>query len=151
MWTPCCCGASIALIVIELSSRRVHLAGITAAPDGAWTTQAARNFLMDLGARVTPVKFLLRDGAGQFTSSFDAVFTAAGMRILASPPQAPRANSIIERWIGSCRRGLLDRTLIWNQRHLMIVLPEYEDFCNTHRPHYALNQAAPFRPLPDSY
>jgi hypothetical protein len=60
-----------------------------------------------------------------------------------------RGNSIMERWIGSCRRELLDRTLIWNQRHLMTVLREYEDFCNTHRPHRALNQAAPLRPLPD--
>jgi putative transposase len=75
-----------ALIVIEHDSRRVHLAGITATPDGTWTTQAARNFLMDLGARLTPIKFLLRDRAGQFTSSFDAVLTAAGTRILTSPP-----------------------------------------------------------------
>ena len=58
-------------------------------------------------------------------------------------------NSIMERWIGSCRRELLDRTLIWNQRHLMTVLREYEDFYNTHRPHRAHNQAAPLRPLPD--
>jgi hypothetical protein len=59
-------------------------------------------------------------------------------------------NSIMERWIGSCRRELLDRTLLWNQRHLMTVLREYEEFCSTHRPHRALNQAAPLRPLPDS-
>jgi hypothetical protein len=72
------------LIVIEHGTRRVHLAGITANPDGAWTAQAARNFLMDLGARMTLVKFLIRDRAGQFTSSFDAVFTAAEIRILAS-------------------------------------------------------------------
>jgi putative transposase len=58
-------------------------------------------------------------------------------------------NSVMERWIGSCRRELLDRTLVWNQRHLMTVLREYEDFYNTHRPHRALNQAAPLRPLPD--
>jgi putative transposase len=59
-------------------------------------------------------------------------------------------NSIMERWVGSCRRELLDRTLIWNQRRLMSVLREYEDFCNTHRPHRTLNQAAPLRPLPDA-
>jgi putative transposase len=86
-----------ALIVIEHSTRRVHLAGITANPDGAWTTQAARNFLMNLGARATPVKFLIRDRAGQFTGSFGAVFTAEGIRILVSPPQAPKANAICER------------------------------------------------------
>src|ERR1035437_5809548 len=82
-----------ALIVIEHSTRRVHLAGITANPDGAWTTQAARNVLMNLGQRATSLKFLIRDRAGQFTSSFDAVFTAEGIRILASPPQAPKARS----------------------------------------------------------
>jgi putative transposase len=78
-----------ALIVIEHGTRQVHLAGITAHPDGAWTTQAARNFLMDLDQRAASVRFLLRDRAGQFTNSFDAVFTAAGVRILLSPPQAP--------------------------------------------------------------
>ena len=82
-----------ALIIIEHGTRRAHLAGITANPDGSWTMQAARNFLMDLGQRAASVRFLIRDRAGQFTDSFDAVFLAAGVRILASPPQAPRANA----------------------------------------------------------
>jgi hypothetical protein len=86
-----------ALIVIEHGTRCVHLAGITTNPDGAWTTQAVRNFLMDLGQHSASVKFLIRDRAGQFTGSFDAVFTAAGSRILASPPRAPRANAICEK------------------------------------------------------
>ena len=114
-----------ALIVIEHGTRHVHLAGITANPDGAWTTQAARNFLMDLGQRSASVKFLIRDRAGQFTSSFDAVFTAEGIRISASPPQAPRANAICERMIGSLRREVFDRLLIVNERHLRRVLTEY--------------------------
>ncbi len=84
-----------ALIAIEHDTRRVHLAGITANPDGAWATQAARNLIMDLGQRAATVKFLIRDRAGQFTSSFDAVFTAEGVRILASPPQAPRAKPLV--------------------------------------------------------
>ena len=96
------------LIVIEHDTRQVHLAGITAHPDGARTTQAARNFLMDLGQRPASVRFLIRDRAGQFTDSFDAVFTAAGFRILASPPQAPRANAICERMIGTLRREVFD-------------------------------------------
>jgi transposase len=103
-----------ALIVIEHGTRRVRLAGITAHPDGAWTTQAARNVLMDLGHRATTIKFLIRDRAGQFTSSFDAVFSADGIRILASPPQAPRANAICERIIGTLRREALDRLMIVN-------------------------------------
>jgi transposase len=81
-------------------------------------------------------------------AAFDAVFQAAGARIVYSAVQAPRMNSIMERWIGSCRRELPDRTLIWNQRHLMTVLREYEDFYNAHRPHRTLKQAAPLRPLP---
>ncbi len=125
-----------ALIVIEHGTRRVHLAGITANPDGAWTTQAARNLLMDLGARATSVKFLIRDRAGQFTCSFDAVFTAEGIRILASPPQAPRANAICERIIGTLRRELLDQLLILNEHHLRRVLTEY-------MVHYKRSPAAP--------
>jgi putative transposase len=111
-----------ALIVIEHGTRRVHLAGLTANPDGSWTTQAARNVLMDLGQRATTVKFLIRDRAGQFTSSFDAVFTAEGIRILASPPQAPRAKPrvayctsserLTARW-RSCRsHGVVPASLV---------------------------------------
>jgi hypothetical protein len=80
-----------ALIVIEHGTRRVHLAGTTANPDGAWTTQAARNVLMDLRQRTTSLKFLIRDRAGQFTSSFDAVLTAVGVWIIKTPV---RANAI---------------------------------------------------------
>jgi transposase InsO family protein len=132
-----------ALIVIEDATRRVHLAGITANPDGGWTAQAARNFLTDLGARATSVKFLIRDRAGQFTGSFDAVFTADGIRILASPPQAPRANAICERIIGTLRRELLDRLLIVNEHQLRQVLTEYLRHYNAARPHRALDQLAP--------
>jgi putative transposase len=132
-----------ALIVIEHGTRHVYLAGITANPDGAWTTQAARNLLMDLGTRATSIKFLIRDRAGQFTGSFDAVFTAEGIRILASPPQAPRANAICERVIGTLRRELFDRLLIVNERHLRQVLTEYLLHYNTARPHRALGQLAP--------
>ena len=132
-----------ALIIIEHGTRRVHLAGITANPDGAWTTQAARNFLMDLGQLTTSIKFLLRDRAGQFTGSFDAVFQAEGIRILASPPQAPRANAICERIIGTLRRELLDRLLIVNEHHLRQVLTGYLRHYNTARPHRALGQLAP--------
>src|ERR1017187_5524916 len=132
-----------ALIVIEHDTRQVHLAGITAHPDGAWSTQAARNFLMDLDQRAASVRFLLRDRAGQFTNSFDAVFTAAGVRILVSPPQAPRANAICERMIGTLRREVLDRLLIVSEHHLREVLTEYLRHYNAARPHRALDQLAP--------
>jgi hypothetical protein len=132
-----------ALIVIEHGTRRVHLAGITAHPDGAWTTQAARNVLMDLGQRMASVKFLIRDRAGQFTGSFDAVFTADGIRILRSPPQPPRANAICERMIDTLRRELPDRLLIVEEHHLRRVLTEYLRHHNTARPHRALGQLTP--------
>ena len=124
-------------------SRRVQLAGITTQPDGAWTTQAARNVLMDLDQRATSVKFLIRDHAGQFTSSFDAVFTAEGIRILASPPQAPKANAICERIIGTLRRELLDRVLIVNEHDLRWALTEYLRHYNAARPHRSLGQLTP--------
>jgi transposase InsO family protein len=132
-----------ALIVIEHGTRRAHLAGITAHPDGAWTTQAARNFLMDLNQRATSIKFLIRDRAGQFTDSFDAVFKADDIRILLSPPQAPRANAICERMVGTLRRELFDRLLIVNEHHLGRVLTEYLMHYNTARPHRSLGQLAP--------
>jgi putative transposase len=104
---------------------------------------AARNFLMDLGSRAESVKFLIRDRAGQFPGSFDAVFIADGIRILASPPQAPRANAICERIIGTLRRELFDRLLIVNEHRLRQVLTEYLRHYNTARPHRALGQLAP--------
>jgi putative transposase len=132
-----------ALIIIEHGTRRAHLVGITAFPDGAWTTQAARNFLMDCGQRAASARFLIRDRAGQFTDTFDAVFAAASIRILLSPPQAPRANAICERMIGTLRREVLDRMLIINERHLNQVLTEYLRHYNTARPHRTLGQLAP--------
>jgi putative transposase len=87
-------------------------------------------------------------GDESFAAASDADFQAAGARVVRSATQAPRMNAIMERWIGSCRRELLDRTLVWNQRHLMTVLREYEDFYKTHQPHRILNQAAPLSPLP---
>ena len=132
-----------ALIIIEHGTRRVHLAGITAHPDGLWTTQAARNVLMDLEQRAASVKSLIRDRAGQFTGSFDAIFTAEGIRILRSPPQAPRANAICERIIGTLRRELLDQLLIVNEHHLRRVLTEYLQHYNAARPHRSLGQLTP--------
>jgi putative transposase len=136
------------LAVIEHGNRRVRVLGATEHPVQFWVVQQARNLLMDLEGAGTRVKFVLHDRDASFTAAFDAVFQSAGIRVIRSAVQAPRMNSIMERWIGSCRRELLDRTLIWNQRHLMIVLREYEDFYNSHRPHRALNQVAPLRPLP---
>ena len=103
---------------------------------------------MDLGNRAAEFTVLIRDRDSKFTSVFDAVFASEGMRILRTPVRTPRANGIPERWIGTARRELLDRLLIINRRHLMAVLTEYVAHFNHHRPHRALNQAAPLRSLP---
>ena len=140
-----------ALIVVEHGSRRAHLAGVTAHPTGAWTMQAARNLLMDLGDRVDTLKFVLRDRDSRFTRAFDAVFAAEGIGILASPPQAPRANAICERMIGTLRRELLDRMLIVNEQHLRRVLTAYLRHFNTARPHRASSNSHQPRPRPDPH
>jgi putative transposase len=131
------------LFVMEIGSRYVHILGITANPDGPWTAQQIRNLLMDLGDRAADFRFLVRDRAGQFTASFDAVLTTEGIRILASPPQSPKANAICERLIGTLRRELLDRLLIVNEHHLHKVLTEYLRHYNTARPHRSLGQLTP--------
>jgi transposase InsO family protein len=136
------------LFVVEQATRRVHLLGITANPSGAWVAQQARNFLMDLDDRAAEFRLLIRDRDNKFTGMFDAVFASEGIRILRTPVRAPRANAIAERWIGTVRRELLDRILIINHRHLTAVLTEYVAHVNHHRPHRALNQAAPLRSLP---
>jgi transposase InsO family protein len=136
------------LAVIEHATRRIHILGSTAHPTGAWVTQQARNLLMDLDGQAETIKFLIRDRDTKFTATFDEVFHTAHIRNLRSPVQAPRANAIMERWIGGCRRELLDRILIWNQAHLLQVLRDYEAHHNEHRPHRSLGQAAPLKPLP---
>jgi putative transposase len=111
-----------ALVVIEHGRRRVHLAGITAHPTGAWVTQQARNLLMNLGDRAEQFRFLIRDRDAKFTAAFDAVFASADIRIIRTPVRAPRANAIAERWIGTLRRECLDHILITGPRHLAVVL-----------------------------
>jgi putative transposase len=130
------------LFVIELGTRRVHLLGVTADPTGAWVAQVARNLAVDLDDVGGWLKFLLRDRDTKFVTGFDAAFTSMGLRILRSPPRAPRANAYAERWVGTARRECTDRILIYNQRHLHRVLDEYVQHYNTHRPHRSLDQRA---------
>ena len=132
-----------ALIVIEHATRRVHIAGITAHPTGAWVDRQARNLLMDLGDRAAQFRFLIRDRDSKFTGAFDAVFTGAEISIIRTPAHAPRANAFVERWIGTLRRECLDHILITGPRHLASVLREYVEHYNTHRPHRSLQQHPP--------
>ena len=115
------------LFLIELSTRRVHLAGLTENPDGAWTTQQARNFVFSLPERERPLEFLIRDNDGKFTRAFDTVFSAEGVRVIRTPVRAPKANAVAERFVGSVRRECLDWLLIANRRHLNRVLREFAE------------------------
>ena len=131
------------LVFIERGTRRLHLAGVTAHPDGAWTAQQARNLAMAMGERLDQMRFLIRGRGGNFTHAFDAVFEDCGLRILKSPPQAPRANAICERMIGTLRREALDKILVLNEAHLRTVLAEYITHYNTARPHQGIARRVP--------
>ncbi|MEU9191284.1 integrase core domain-containing protein [Streptomyces sp. NPDC048484] len=134
--------------VIEHSTRRIRILGATAHPTSQWVVQLGRNLLMDLEDAGSKARFLIRDRDSKFTAAFDALLADTGLEIVKSGVRMPRMNSIMERWIQTCKRELLDRTLIWNQSHLLHALREFETFYNKHRPHRALSQAAPLRPLP---
>jgi putative transposase len=136
------------LAVIEHATRRIRILGVTQHPTGAWTAQQARNLIMDLGDQAHRVKFMIRDRGSNFTAAFDAVLADAGIRTVLCNVRTPRMNAIAERWIGGCRRELLNRTLVWNQAHLRRILREYETHHNQHRPHRSLHGAAPLKPLP---
>jgi putative transposase len=103
------------LAVIEHVSRRIRILGVTQHPTGEWTAQQARNLIMDLGEQARRVKFMIRDRGSNFTTAFDAVLADAGIRTVLCNVRTPRMNAIAERWIGGCRRELLDRTLVWTR------------------------------------
>jgi putative transposase len=131
------------LFFIELDSRRVHLAGCTANPTGAWVTQQARQLAWTLRDRRSSFRFLIRDRDSKFTRDFDAVFTSEGIKIIKTPVRAPRANAIAERFIRTARAECLDWLLIVNRRHLERVLRVFVNHYNSHRPHRSLDLKAP--------
>jgi putative transposase len=135
-----------------IGSRYVHILGVTAHPDGPWTTQQARNPLMDLGDRAKDFRFLVRDRAGQFTASFDAALTGAGIQPLKIPPRSPRANAYAERFVLTARTEITDRMLILGERHLRAILVAYETTTTDDDPTAAANctRLGPITPPPTS-
>ena len=131
------------LFFVHHDTRIVRIAGVTAQPATDWVAQQAPNTSMELTEQAAALKLLVRDRDAKFTASFDAVFAADGIRIIKTPVRAPRANAIAERVGGTIRRERLDRLLIVGRRHLELVLAEYVEHCNRHRPHRSLSQRGP--------
>ncbi len=135
--------------LIGHTDRRIRILGETANPTASWVEQAARNLVMDLQDAGCQARYLIRDRDGKFPELFDTILADAGIEVVLSGIRIPRMNSIMERWVQTCRRELLDRTLIWNQRHLLHALREFEQFYNAHRPHQGIAGARPLHPLPE--
>jgi len=136
------------LFALELASRQVHTLGVTSNPTGWWVAQQARNLLMDLRDRVGQFSFLIRDRDARCSDSFDAVFGSEGVQILRTPVRTPRANAFAERWVGTARREVLDRTLSFGRCQQEMVLASSMAHYNEHRPHRALGQASPPTAVP---
>ena len=136
---------------LEVRNRYVHILGVTSHPTGAWTTQQARNLLIDLDDRGDTFRFLVRDRAGQYTAAFDAVLAGAGIDTVKIPPRCPRANCFAERFVLTARTELTDRILIFGERHLQAVLARYSAHYNHRRPHRSLRLLPPHadQPAPD--
>jgi putative transposase len=131
------------LFFIQLHNRRVHLVGVTANPTGGWVAQQARNLVAALDEEATAVRFLIRDRDSKFTRAFDDVWRAVGAEVILTPIQAPNANAVAERWVGTVRQECLDHLLIAGRRQLVRVLHVYVEHYNSHRPHRGLGLSAP--------
>jgi putative transposase len=130
-------------VALEVPSRSVPLLGTTTSPEGRGTTQQIRTLVMDLGDHITWFRFLLRDRAGQFTASFDAVLAEVGIHGVRIPPRCPRANCVAERFVRTLRAELTDRMLIFSQRHLRLVLTQYGQHYNGQGSHRARDHHPP--------
>jgi transposase InsO family protein len=136
------------LAVIEQVTLRIRVLGTVAQPTATWVTQAIKNLVMDVEDAGATVKFLIRDRDAKFPALIDEILTDAGIQTVLTGIRVPRMNSIMERWVQSCRHELLDPTLIWNEHHLRHALRKDEKFYDSHRAHQAKRQAAPLHPVP---
>jgi putative transposase len=136
------------LFFIELDSRRVHLAGVSANPDSQWVTQQARNLAGD--ERLENVRFLIRDHDSKFPGSFDEVLRTEDVQVIKTPIRAPKANAFAERWVRTAREDCLDHLLITGRGHLERTMSDYIAHYNAERPHRALALASPTRQTPQA-
>ncbi|KJY27644.1 integrase core domain-containing protein, partial [Streptomyces sp. NRRL S-495] len=134
--------------VIEHASCRIRVLGVTAHPTAARVARTARNLAMDLEDAGCRARSLIRDRDGKFPQLFDEALKEAGIEVVLSGVRMPRMNSTMERWVQTCRRERLDRTLIRDRRHLLHALSEFETSYNGHRPHQGIANARPLHPLP---
>ena len=132
------------LFFIEHRTRRVHLAGITTNPTGAWVAQQARN--LAISGILDHVSVLIRDRDAKFTSVFDEIFTSEGVRVILTPVRTPVANAYAERVVRTIRRECLDWILIHNERHLRRILVDYLEHYHQERPHRGLALQPPDPP-----
>jgi putative transposase len=136
------------LFFIEIGSRRVHLAGVTANPNGQWVAQQARRYIWSFEEREETFRCLIHDNDQKLTAAFDDVFQSKHIRVIHTPIEAPNANSFAERWVRSVRQECLDHVLILSEGHLRRVLQTYIEYYNTCRPHQSLEQQSPI-PYPE--
>jgi putative transposase len=129
------------LFFIELSTRRVHVAGTTSRPNSAWVSEQARNLSIIGG--LEDKRILLRDRDAKFSGPFDEVFRTEGLTVVKTPVRAPRANAFAERWVGTARRECLDHVLIFGRRHLQRVHGAYVEHYNRARPHRGIDFEPP--------
>ncbi len=131
------------LFFIELGTRRVHLAGVTATPDGLWVAQQARQLVWEFEETDASFRCLIRDNDKKFTDAFDTVFESQQIHIVPTPIRAPNANAYSERWVRTVREECLDHILVINEAHLRRILYEYLEHYNARRPHQGLEQQSP--------
>ena len=129
------------LFFIELSTRRVRPAGVTAHPGSAWVTQQARNLAIE--GRLAGTQFLIRDRDAKYSGPFDEVFRSEGVRVIRTPIRSPQATAFAERFVKTVRRECLDSVLVFGERHLERILREYVAHYNEERPHRGLSLQTP--------
>jgi hypothetical protein len=135
--------AALQLFFIEVHTRRVHIAGVTAHLHSAWVSQQARNLMGSFDDHPAPVLFLIRGRDAKYSGTFDEVFRTEGATVIRTPIRAPRANAFAERWVRSVRTECLDWILVGGRRHLERVLRAYTEHYNLERPHRGLDLATP--------